>query len=110
MGQWKDLNINYIDTSITTRISNLEDQYELIQYYQTISGGTSGTVTIPTGYIPDLDRFGNGLDAIITKQGTDSRPFDQVVNTAAGAIITTTFNLAGDYVLSGTPTSFLSVS
>lgn len=106
MGQWRDLNINYIDTSITTRISNLEDQYELIQYYQTISGGTSGTVTIPTGYIPDLDRFGNGLDAIITKQGTDSRPFDQVVNTATGAIVTTTFNLAGEYVLSDIPTSY----
>lgn len=106
MGEWKDLNINYIDTSITTRISNLEDQYELIQYYQTISGGASGTVTIPTGYVPDLDRFGNGLDAIITKQGTDSRPFDQVVTTAAGATVTTTFNLDGDYVLSGTPSSY----
>lgn len=89
-----------------TNLNSTLDQYELIQYYQSIPSGTSGTVTIPTGYAVELDRFGGDIDAVITKTGVDGRPIDEVVRNAAGDILTTTFSNLGAYVLSGTPIEY----
>lgn len=88
------------------RINNAENQYEIIQYFASIPSGTSGTLTIPTGYQVELDRFGDGIDAIILKQGNDNKPNDDLVKSAGGNIITTTLDGSGNYVLSGTPSAY----
>jgi hypothetical protein len=108
MGEWIDLDGGGSGTSPADviRITSLEDHYEIYQYFGSIASGTTGSVTLPTGYDIDLDRFGNGIDAIITTLGTDSRPLDQVVYTGAGVLVTTTLSGAGAYVLSGTPASY----
>ena len=89
-----------------TSLNTISNQYELIQYYQTIPTGTSGTVEIPTGYSIELDRFAQGVDAIITNQGVDGRPFDEASYDVSGNIITTTLDSSGNYVLSGTPSTY----
>ena len=88
------------------RITNAENQYEIIQYFASIPSGTSGALTIPTGYTIELDRFGDSIDAIILKQGNDGKPIDDVVKSASGSIITTTLNSGGNYTLSGTPSVY----
>lgn len=89
-----------------TSLNTLNNQYELLQYYNVIEAGTSGTVEIPTGYTIELDRFAQGVDAIITKQGVDSRPFDEAAYDASGNIITTTIDISGNYSFSGTPAAY----
>ena len=108
MGEWIDLDggSGGTDSSLTTRVENLEDQYELIQYYYTIAAGTTGSVTIPTGYTIELDRFADGIDGVITKIGTDSRPTNQAAYTSTGVIISTTLDSSGAYVLSGIPSAY----
>ena len=94
-----------VDTN-QTNLNSIRDQYELIQYYQSIPSGTSGTVTIPTGYTVELDRFGGGIDAILTQTGVDGRPIDEIVQTEAGSTVTTTLNSGGNYYFSGTPSAY----
>jgi len=106
MGEWKDLNISSTDIDLNSRLTTLEEQYELVEYYYTISAGTTGTVTIPTGYTIEMDRFANGIDAILAKEGTDARPTDEAVYTSLGIIVSTTLAANGDYVFSGIPSGY----
>jgi hypothetical protein len=94
-----------VDTN-QTNLNSIRDQYELIQYYQSIPSGTTGTITVPTGYTVELDRFGGGIDAILTQTGADGRPIDEIVQTEAGSTVTTTLNSGGDYSFSGTPSAY----
>lgn len=106
MGEWKDLNISSTDVDLNTRLTILEEQYELVEYYYTVTSGTTGTVTIPIGYTIETDRFPNGIDAIVAKEGTDGRPTDEAVYTNLGVIISTTLATNGNYVLSGIPSGY----
>lgn len=106
MGEWKDLTTSSVELDLDTRITTLEEQYELIQYYKAVTAGTEGTVTIPTGYTIELNRFAEGIDAVLTKEGTDSRPTDRAVYTTGGVIISTTLAANGTYTFSGTPSGY----
>ena len=106
MGEWKDLDVSGFDINLNDRLTILEEQYELVEYYYTVTSGTTGTVSIPTGYTIEMDRFTNGIDAIVAKEGTDSRPTDEAVYTSLGVIISTTLAANGNYVFSGIPSGY----
>ena len=83
----------------------LGDKYVRSTRFATISSGTSGSVTLPPNSQVVLDDFGGTTDAIITtEQG--GKPTFESATTSAGAIIATTFDSAGNYVLSGTPSAY----
>ena len=83
----------------------LGDKYVRSTRFATISSGTSGSVTLPPNSQVVLDDFGGTTDAIITtEQG--GKPTFESATTSAGVIIATTFDSAGNYVLSGTPASY----
>jgi len=106
MGEWKDLDVSGFDINLNDRLTILEEQYELVEYYYTVTSGTTGTVSIPTGYTIEMDRFTNGIDAIVAKEGTDGRPTDAAVYTSLGVIISTTLAANGNYVFSGIPSGY----
>lgn len=94
-----------VDTN-QTNLNSIRDQYELLQYFTNIPNGTSGQFTAPTGYTYELDRFGNGVDAIIAKVGSDSRPTDELVKTESGVIVTATLDSDGNYTILGIPSAY----
>jgi hypothetical protein len=106
MGEWKDLDVSGFDINLNDRLTILEEQYELVEYYYTVTSGTTGTVSIPTGYTIEMDRFTNGIDAIVAKEGTDGKPTDEAVYTSLGVIISTTLAANGAYVFSGIPSGY----
>jgi hypothetical protein len=103
--KWSTHPLAVIDAAVDELLI-LKDQYELIQYYHTITEGTTGTVPIPTGYTIEENRFAEGIDGVITKIGADARPTNQGAYTAAGVIISTTLATNGNYVLSGIPSAY----
>lgn len=91
--------------TLPTRVSSLETKYVRSTRFEIISSGTSGAVTLPTGSTVVLDDFGGTVDAIAA-QVTSGRPIFENVRDAGSVIITTTFDASGNYVLSGTPSSY----
>ena len=88
---------------------NVVDQKKVkAQFYGIIaSGNESGTLTKPAGAGADvdfiMDNWSVSVDALLSKVDANDLPiFEPPVN-AAGAIITTTFNVGGAYTLSDTP-------
>lgn len=88
---------------------NVVDQKKVkVQFYGIIaSGNESGTLTKPAGAGADvdfiMDNWSVSVDALLSKVDANDLPiFEPPVN-ASGAIITTTFNVGGDYALSDTP-------
>lgn len=88
------------------RISTIEDKYVRSTRFFSISGpATSGTITLPPLSEVVLDDFGGTVDAVIS--GVDSgRPTDVQIRDNLGAVLATTFDSSGNFVLSGTPVSF----
>ena len=86
-------------------VENLEGKNVRTTRFFTISSGTSGTITIPTGNTIILDDFGDGVDALVTPS-SGGRPSNSSARTAGGIAIATTFDAAGNYVLSGTPVAY----
>lgn len=70
-----------------------------------VGSGTTGTVSLPASSSVVLDDFGGTVDAIITGE-SGGRPNFSAAVSAGGTVIATTFNSSGDYVLSGTPSSY----
>lgn len=94
------------DPTVTARITNLEDKYVRTSRFITInSPTTSGTVTLPSGSIVVLDDFGGTVDAVISG-ASGGRPTFTNVYSSGSTIISTSFNSSGNYVLSGTPSSY----
>jgi len=81
------------------------DKYVRSTRFAIISSGTSGTVTLPASSIVVLDDFGGTVDALVT-QVSGGKPTLQSAQDALGAIIATTFNSAGNWVFSGTPSAY----
>ena len=90
---------------LVTDVNTLKNNEYKILYFQTISTAT-GTVTAPTGATILLDQFYSGGDAIVETL-VNGQPSGQSPVTAGGAIISvSSFDTSGNYVLSGTPSSF----
>jgi len=70
------------------------------------SGITSGTITKPAGNGPDvvfvLDEWGTDTDALVSILSNGKPTWETPVD-SGGNNITTTFNTAGEYAFSGTP-------
>jgi hypothetical protein len=84
---------------------SLVDEY-IATWYHTVSSGTSGTVTIPSGGTIVLNRFAEAGDALATTLNGSGDPKWQTPQTAGGADITATLDGDGNYTLSGTPSSY----
>lgn len=91
--------------SVGDRVTVLEAKRVRTRRFATINSGTTGTVTLPSNATVVLNDFGGTLDAITCEIASGSPSFT-TPTTAGGALITTTFNSSGDYVLSGTPSAY----
>jgi len=86
---------------------NVGDKYVKATWFDTAASGTvSGTITKPAGNKPEvafiMDEWGSDTDALVSKISGGKPTFKSPVD-ASGNTITTTFNLAGEYSFSGTP-------
>jgi hypothetical protein len=100
--------------AVNTRLTNLENRYEIIQLWQSVSG-TPGTIALPktgggsvatTKYTIQLDEYPAGVDALITK--LDGVPKEEFAYTAAGVLVTVVLSGADNrtYTLSGAPIGY----
>ncbi len=94
----------------TTKVAELVDatvggKYVRTTRFASIGAGTSGTVAIPSNSAIVLDDFGGTVDAVVTTI-SGGKPTRTNALTALGAIISTTFDSSGNWVLSGTPSSY----
>ena len=85
-------------------LQTLGDNYEYYEIFEVVTSDT-GTVTKPSQSIILLDRYAEGVDAIITELDSEGFPIDSAARDALGNVITTTFDADGNYDLSSTPTS-----
>lgn len=93
------------DTALGNRTTILENNEFKILYYASI-GAASGAITIPTDATVILNDFPQGLDAIC-ETIINGEPSGLSASTAGGVPITvTSFDLDGNFVLSGTPSSY----
>lgn len=73
--------------------------------FEIINAGTSGTITIPANAAVVLDDFGGTIDAVVS-QAAGGYPTLVSAKSSTGAVIATSFNSAGNWVFTGTPTSY----
>lgn len=86
-------------------LTSLGDKIVRSTRFLLINSGTSGTVTLPFASSVVLDDFGGTTDASISKVSDGKPTFENAV-TSLGAVVTTTFDSSGNYVLSGVPSSY----
>ena len=87
-------------------LDNIGDTYVLVQWFEEISSGTSGTISnIPTAGEIVLNYFDGGLDALISGV-SNSFPDFSVVKDSSGTQVTTTLDGSGNWALSSTPSSY----
>lgn len=93
-------------TSLTGRVSTLEAKNVRSTRFVILAGpATSGAITLPAGSSVVLDDFGGTVDAIIS--AVDSgRPTFAEIYSAAGAVVASTFDSAGNYSLSSAPAAW----
>jgi hypothetical protein len=98
------------NSELLSRLTVLEekDASEPAEYFQLISS-TTGTLTVPAGYSVLLDQFANGVDGVVCKTSGGVPDGSLPVFTAGNALVTTTLDAAGNWVLSGTPASWTDV-
>jgi hypothetical protein len=89
---------------IESRVTALEDKNVITTRFASVSS-TTGTVTLPANSTVRLDDFGGTTDAIVTEIAS-GRPTNQLAYTAAGNVVTTTFDASGNFVLSGVPAAY----
>jgi len=94
-----------VDPTVVTRIATLEDTVHEYEIYESIGTDTTGTVTKPTHGTIILDQYPQAVDCLICKKDSvTGKPLDEIAKTVAGVdVVALSFNLAGEYVLSGTP-------
>ncbi|MBF0549255.1 MAG: hypothetical protein HQK60_01845 [Deltaproteobacteria bacterium] len=92
------------------RLDSLESKYVRAEFYATITAGTTGSITASSitstpGATFVLDQFGDGVDAVLSTVDSGLVTFT-TPTTVGGAPIAATFDGLGNYVLSGTPSSY----
>lgn len=86
------------------RLEYLEDNEYKVTYWASVSTN-SGAVTKPTGSTIILDSFMSGVDAVV-ETIVNGQPSGLSPVTAGGAYVTvSSFDAAGNYTLSGTPSA-----
>ena len=91
--------------ALTDRVTNLENITYEYEIYESINQ-TSGTLQVPEGSQIHLNQYEEGVDCLVVKLDSLGKPIDEVVRDISGTIVTATLDEAGNYVLSGTPTSY----
>lgn len=91
--------------NLEPRLVILEDTEYVYEVWKSIESGASGTITAPTGSTILLDRYLGAADALVVeiKGGV---PTDEPVVTSTGVLVTTTFDVNGNYTFSGTPSAY----
>ena len=95
-----------VNAEYDDRISALEDQEHLYEYSALIAEGTEGTITVPTNATIELNRFGDGKDAVVKKVDSNNITLNDNAVDAEDAVITATLSSAGVYVLSAAPDGY----
>jgi hypothetical protein len=75
-----------------------------VSYWEAVSSA-SGAITLKAGASVKLDAFQDLEDAVVSSVTSGKPDFNAAV-TAGGARVSTTFDTSGNYVLSGTPSSY----
>ena len=87
------------------QITQLKNNEYKITYFESVSAAT-GSVTKPTGSTILTDQFAGGVDAYVSTI-VNGQPTGIFPVTAGGVVIdVTSFDTAGAYVLSGTPSAY----
>jgi hypothetical protein len=93
-------------TNVQDIIDELGNHEKIITYYEVVGGASSpNTITVPSSGTIILDKFGASKDAILTEIDGSNNPTWETPKTAGGTIVTTSLDVAGNYVFSGTPAS-----
>jgi hypothetical protein len=95
-----------VNSEYDDRITALEDQEHLYEYSALIAEGTEGTITLPTNATIELNRFGDGKDAIVKKVDSNNITLNDNAVDSESTVITATLTNTGAYVLSGTPSAY----
>lgn len=90
------------NTPILNRLTVLENAQIKATYFAVVSA-TSGTITPPTGGTILLDQFASSVDTLTSKIDGNNNPTDITPQEAGGTYVTSTLDVNGNYVLSGTP-------
>lgn len=91
--------------ALEARVEILEDNEFKVAYFAEISAD-AGTITIPTGATILTDQFPGGVDAYVNTISS-GQPTGENPKTAGGVVVdVTSFDASGNYVLTGTPSSF----
>ena len=88
-----------------TLVAAIGDKYVRTTRFAIIGAGTNGTVALPANSTVVLDDFGGTTDAVVSTS-TGGFPTVQSPQTAAGAIVATSFDASGNYVFTGTPSAY----
>ncbi len=92
-------------SAINGRVTVLEDNESKEIYYEEISAN-SGQVTVPAQASIILGQFPSGINALVSTI-VNGYPSMEIPTQADGTpIVVTSFDAAGNYVLSGTPSAF----
>ena len=84
---------------------NIGEIYVKVAWFESINGGTSGTLTPPVNGEIVLDQWAAGVDALAS-QISGGLPNYVSPRTSANVVITATLDSAGNWTLSGTPASY----
>jgi hypothetical protein len=93
-------------TDLDNRFKAIEDDEVIIELFGKIDAGTTGTITKPTSTTILLDRYKDYGDALVTECDSAGRATDNPVFTAGGAVVSTTFDVSGNWAFSGTPAAY----
>ena len=89
---------------LNTDVNDLQNRKIKVEYYEVVPGTSSGNqITIPTGALINLGTFGSSKDAVLTTVDGANVPTWESPRTLGGIVITTSLDVAGNYVFSGTP-------
>jgi hypothetical protein len=103
MGPWSSF------TTLTDAITALEDINVKVAWYESISTGTSGVITPPTGGTIALNEFAAGVDILVSGEVSGTPNFEPVLDTE-GVEITGTLDASGNWTISGVPADGYDIS
>lgn len=94
------------DPALAARVTTLENVVNEYEIYYSVSSGTTGTVTIPTGSSIVASQYGSANGIAVTTDAA-GRPTDNAAKTSGGTVITVNLTTStGAYTLSGTPSAY----
>ena len=88
-----------------TLFNTIGNKYVRTTRFAIISSGSSGTITIPANSEVVLDDFGGTVDAVVS-QVSGGKPTLQSAKTASQTVVATSFDTSGNWVFTGTPSSY----